>query len=121
MPPSGKAYTPRDQRARSLGAVEIPPARVRFFENTYDPAKPKLRAMLTSGGDSHDLSVTADAARTQWKANGLVALQADAGASNRLHIRLGLSRPFPAMPDQCYVQMNGDIFYERTRGDEFCV
>src|SRR5262249_36321942 len=110
MPVSGKAYMPRDQRARSLGAVQIQPAQVHFFENRYDPARPKLRARLANDGRQYDLSVTAAAARTRWQANGLGALQADAAASNRLHVRLGLSRPFPAMPDQCYVQMNGVYF-----------
>jgi hypothetical protein len=103
---SGKAYVPAGHRGRSLGAVDIAAAQIEFFEDAYQGGNPKLRARLTIGGVVYDLSVPADAARTRWKTGGLAALQADVQAGRRLHVRVGLSRPFPAMPNQCYAQSN---------------
>jgi hypothetical protein len=107
---SGKAYVPAGHNGRSLGAVDIAAAQIGFFEDSYQGGNPKLRARLTMGGVVYDLSVPADAARTRWKTGGLAALQADVQAGRRLHIRVGLSRPFPAMPNQCYAQINGIYF-----------
>lgn len=104
---SGKAYVPRDHRARSLGAIEVPPDRIVFFEDNYNAAKTRLRARVTDNAVLYDMSVTADAARTRWKTAGLAALQGDLQAGGRVHLRVGLSRPFPAMPNQCYAQING--------------
>ncbi len=109
-PPSGKAYVPTGDNVRSLGAVEIRSNQLQFHQNTYNPNKPKLRARFTIGGNLYDLPVTADAARTRWQQNGLAALQGDVQASRRLHVRVGLSRPFAAMPNQCFVQINGVYF-----------
>ncbi len=109
-PPSGKAYVPAGDNVRSLGAVEIRPNQLQFHQNTYNPNNPKLRARITIGGNLYDLPVTADAARTRWQQNGLAALQGDVQASRRLHVRVGLSRPFAAMPNQCFVQINGVYF-----------
>lgn len=105
--PSGKAYVPRDFAGPSLGAITVQTNQISIFENTTDPAKPKLRAHLTEGGVRYDLALTSDAARTRWLAAGLAALQADIGASAHVHIRLGLSRPFWGQPNECYAQING--------------
>jgi hypothetical protein len=104
---SGKAYVPAGHNGRSFGAVEIASDRLVFFEDAYQGGNPKLRAKLTMGGIVYDLSVPADAARTRWKTAGLTTLQADQRASRRIHVRAGLSRPFPAMPNHCYAQING--------------
>jgi putative nucleic acid modification protein with dual OB domain len=106
-PTSSKPCVPKGQHARSLGAVEIMQNQIKFYENTYDPKKPRLYGLLTIGASHYDLSVTADAARTRWKNSGLAALQADIKASRRLHVRLGLSRPWGTKPEQCYPQING--------------
>jgi hypothetical protein len=109
-PLSGKAYVPAGRNSRSLGAVEIGPNQLQLFQNTYYPKKPKLRARIEISGKLYDLPVTADAARTRWQQSGLAALQGDVQASARLHVRVGLSRPFAAMPTQCFVQINGIYF-----------
>jgi len=109
-PSSRKAYVPMGHYGRSLGAIEIAPAEITFFENTFDTNKPKLRARVTSDGNVYDLSVPADATRTRWKVAGLSGLRADVQASNRIHIRVGLSRPFLAKPNDCYSQVNGVLF-----------
>lgn len=107
---SEKAYVPSGHVGRSLGAVEVAPGRITLYEDTFNPAKPKLRALINERNARYDLSITADAARSRWKTGGLAALQADLQASGRVHLRLGLSRPFPAMPNQCYAQVNGLYF-----------
>jgi hypothetical protein len=109
-PRSGKAYVPAGHVGRSLGAIDKLPNQVVLHENNYDPRKPKLRAFITDGGTIYDLPVTAEAARSIWIANGLAGLNAALQACTRVHVRLGLSRPFPAMPNECYVQINGLYF-----------
>lgn len=106
---SGKAYVPRNYQGRSLGAIEIEPVAIDFYENAFQGNAPKLRAMISDGGLTYDLAVTADAARTRWQQGGLNALCADVEASELVHVRLGLSRPFPARPDECFAQINGLI------------
>lgn len=106
-PPSGKAYVPAGHNGRSLGAIEITPAQLRFFEDAYPGKKTKLRARLVVDGNWYNLSVTADAARTRWLQNGLAALQGDVQASGRLHVRVGLSRPWGGRPNECVAQING--------------
>lgn len=104
---SGKAYVPRDFAGPSLGAITIPTNQLSIFENTYDPAKPKLRAHVVDGGVRYDLALTSDAARTRWLTAGLNALRADIEGCTNVHVRLGLSRPFWGRPDECYAQING--------------
>jgi hypothetical protein len=106
---NGKASVPRDFRGRSLGAVEVDPKALTFFENSFGNKPTKLRALIQEGGAAYDLGVTADAAVARWSAGGLKGLNADVAASRRVHVRVGLSRPFAARPDDCFVQINGLI------------
>lgn len=108
--PSGKAYVAKDFLGPSLGAILVTPNSLTLYENTYNANKPKLRAKLTENGNQYDLAVTADAARSRWLSANLSALQADINACNQVHVRVGLSRPFPQRPDECYVQINGLYF-----------
>ncbi len=108
--PSTKAYVPKDAKVRSLGACNTSPANVRFQENLYKPEKPKLRATVTDAGLAYDLAVTSEATIARWKAAGLAGLRADLAASDRIHLRLGLSRPFSQRPNECYAQLNGLYF-----------
>jgi hypothetical protein len=108
--PSSKAYVTLGHQGRSLGAVELAPNHLTIHINSYDPAKPKLRAYINVGQNVYDLSVTAAGARQRWLADGVDALREDVHASDRLHVRVGLSRPFPAMPHHCYAQVNGLYF-----------
>ena len=107
---SRKPYVQVGHVGRSLGAIELAPRQIAFQENTFDPSKRKLRANLSVGGLRYDLSVTAEAVRARWLAGGLSALRADVEASKRIHLRVGLSRPFRDKPDQCFLQVNGVYF-----------
>jgi hypothetical protein len=105
---SEKAYVPAGARTNSLGAIEIKPRQIRFYEEAVASGKRRLRALIDQGGVEYDLSVPADAARTRFLAGGIAALLAEANASNLLHVRVGLSRAFADAP--CYAQVNGIIF-----------
>ncbi|MGQ0686706.1 dual OB domain-containing protein [Bradyrhizobium sp.] len=106
---NSKAYVPTGNKGRSLGAIEIPPSDIIFFEHQWQNENPKLRARVTSAGRVYDLSVPAEAARTRWRSAGLAAVKADVKASTRVHIRAGLSRPMQSRPNECYSQLNGVI------------
>lgn len=107
---SGKAHVTAGTQTCSLDAIEIDPASISFYEDSPAPGKRKLRAKIDQGGVEYDLSVPADAARTRFLAGGVAALEADAQASQSVHVRLGLCRPFAAMPNSCYAQVNGLYF-----------
>jgi hypothetical protein len=107
---SGKPYVMKDNVGRSLGAVEVLASDLRFHVNTYDPKKPKLRAYLTEGNTQFDLPVTSDETNGVWKQHGLEALSDALQRFKRVHLRVGLSRPFGGRPE-CYAQINGVFFY----------
>jgi hypothetical protein len=106
---SGKAYVPAGTPTCSLDAIEVTPDQISFYQDSPS-GKPRLRAVITQDGVNYDLSVPADAARARFLAAGLATVEADAQASNLVHIRLGLCRPFAAMPNACYAQVNGLYF-----------
>jgi len=107
---SGKAHVAAGARTGSLDAIEIAPAQLSFYEDNPSPGKRRLRARIQEGGMVYDLSVPADAARSSFLAGGIAALNEDVRASKRIHVRIGLCRPFQAMPDHCYAQVNGLYF-----------
>lgn len=104
---SGKAYVPAGATVASLGAVEIDAGDIRFYEDVTMRGKRQLRAMVSEAGVDYDLSVPADTPRELFLTNGADAVQAQIQDCATLHVRIGLCRPFSAMPDKCYVQING--------------
>jgi hypothetical protein len=107
---SGKAHVAAGTQTGSLDAIEIKPDEISFYEDNPSPGKRRLRALIDEGGVEYDFSVPADAARHRVFAAGVAALEADAAASQTIHVRLGLCRPFAAMPNSCYAQVNGLYF-----------
>jgi len=107
---SGKAHVLAGAQTCSLDAIEIAPGAVSFYEDNPSPGKRQLRALIDQDGVEYDLSVPADAAKSRLLAGGIAALEADAQASQSIHVRLGLCRPFAAMPNSCYAQVNGLYF-----------
>ncbi|SCB10619.1 dual OB domain-containing protein [Rhizobium hainanense] len=107
---SGKAHVTAGSQVCSLDAIDLEPEAISFYEDNPAPGKRQLRALIDQDGVEYDLSVPADAAKTRFLADGVAALQADAQASQRIHVRLGLCRPFEAMPNSCYAQVNGLYF-----------
>jgi hypothetical protein len=107
---SGKAHVAAGTQTCSLDAIEIDPGSISFYEDNPAPGKRRLRVLIDQDGVEYDLSVPADAARTRFLAGGVAALEAHAQASQVIHVRLGLCRPFAAMPNSCYAQVNGLYF-----------
>lgn len=105
---SGKAYVPADTATSSLGAIEVLPGAIHLYEDNLPGNKRRLRAVLQHAGLGYDLSVTADAAKERFLANGLPALVAEIQQAARLHVRVGLARAFNDAP--CYAQVNGLYF-----------
>jgi putative nucleic acid modification protein with dual OB domain len=103
--PSRKAYVPAGHNGRSLGALDLEPNNLIYFEKQFGNENPKLRARITVDSVLYDMPVTADATRERWRTAGIQALRTDVQNANRLHVRVGLARPFPA--DQCFSQVNG--------------
>ena len=95
---SGKAHVVADTQTCSLDAIEIEAGSVAFYEDNPSPGKRRLRARIDQDGVQYDFSVPADAARSRFLAGGVTALEADAKVSQSIHVRLGLCRPFAAMP-----------------------
>lgn len=107
---SGKAHVVAGTQTGSLDAIEIAPGSISFYMDNPSPGKRRLRAVIDENGVEYDFSVPADAARSRFLSDGVAALQADAAATRSIHIRLGLCRPFAAMPNSCYAQINGIYF-----------
>jgi len=107
--PSGTAHVPSGNKGPSLGAVDLMPTQVVFYEDSYKD-KTKLRASINDGHASYNLPVPADAARSRWQKSGLKGLRSDLASCTRVHLRVGLSRPMSTMPDRCYCQVNGLYF-----------
>ena len=107
---SGKAHVVAGIQTGSLDAILIQPGSISFYEDNPSPGKRRLRALIDQAGVEYDFSVPADAARSRFLAGGVAALEADAAASQSIHVRLGLCRPFAAMPNSCYAQVNGLYF-----------
>lgn len=107
---SGKAHVIAGTQTVSLDAIEVDPSEISFYEDNPAPGKRRLRALIDQDGIEFDFSVPADAARIRFLAGGVAALEADAQASQTIHVRLGLCRPFAAIPNSCYAQVNGLYF-----------
>jgi hypothetical protein len=79
---------------------------ISFVENNWN-GKRKLRVSHRVGDVTLNVGVTATNIRQRFLGGGVAAVDADFLVNRQLHLRIGLSRPFHARPDECYVQING--------------
>jgi hypothetical protein len=101
-----KAYAPAGADCGSLAGLEIPGASLKLAEHRFEgSAKPE--AWLQLGGQTLHLSVAAKNLKQAYIKDGLDAARAMLAGADRLHVRLGLARPWQEHPDQCYLQVNG--------------
>lgn len=101
-----KAYVPAGSECGSLAGLILPVDQVTLFVNEYN-GKRRLRVRLPLRGRPVDLSVTAKDFRQIFERQGLDGANALVADSRRIHVRLGLARPWPDYPDRCYLQTNG--------------
>jgi len=107
---SGKAYVKVTKPIGSLDAIDIGAGQISFQTETNKKGRLQLRAIITERDARYNFSVPAHAAIVRFRAAGIAGLEDDARRSAKIHVRLGLARPFPDTPDQCYAQVNGLYF-----------
>jgi hypothetical protein len=93
---------PRAQ-CSSLVSVQVPKANVTFSE-----VFGKLKATVNDGAASYQLTVSSKELKEAWRSGGLAAVNNAIPARDRLHIRVGLARPFDD-PPKCYAMLNGAL------------
>jgi putative nucleic acid modification protein with dual OB domain len=96
-------HVPAGANCRSLGGIEIDRAMLTLSVDRWD--ENKLRGMIR--GPNVNLKVPATTVRRAFLEGGLPAAQALLPERGRIQVRIGLSRPFPARPNECFVQING--------------
>ncbi len=101
-----RAYVPAGAACGSLAGQAVDAQTVRLFDDVYGEGH-RLRTKMSVGGHVLNLSVTAKNLKQAFRGEGLPAAQALVPAEGRIHVRLGLARPFKDHPDRCYLQVNG--------------
>jgi hypothetical protein len=80
-----------------------------FVESNWHGTR-KLRGLIRGGPinfGTANFGITATTYRQVFLSEGLDAVSALQPADGRIHVRIGLSRPFAARPNECFVQING--------------
>lgn len=101
-----KAYVSAGAPCGSLAGLELAAADIRLAERKYHD-ETKLEAVLDLEGHELHLSVAAKDLKQAYQKEGLKASRSLLGNPDRLHVRLGLARPWKDHPNQCYLQVNG--------------
>lgn len=101
-----KAYAPAGADCGSLAGIELRTEDLQLAERRFE-AQVKPEAHLLLGGHLLHLAVAAKDLKQAHQKNGLDAARALLAGADRLHVRLGLARPWQEHPDQCYLQVNG--------------
>lgn len=102
-----KAFVARGTKCASLGGIEIDPKGVVIEDYKNQNNKTRLRVWFSNGGQTLAPNLTSSEAHDRYQKKGLKALNDIIANAKRLHLRIGLARGFPAMPDRCYLQING--------------
>lgn len=103
---NGKPFVPVDTEAPSLRAVNISAKGLKFFEYEFD-GKKQIRCHMTIGSTTANISVTALDLRESYTGSGIAIVKQKFADADQIHVRVGLARTFPAMPNRCYMQVNG--------------
>lgn len=95
---------PKVAQCASLGAVRAEAADFRFYEDSYNPDKLKLRCQFNTGGSLFDLPVSSYRLCLRWRQIGVDQMNKRQGAFGQVHVRVGVARPFN---NGCYLMLNG--------------
>lgn len=93
---------PPGTNCRSLWGIEISQRNIELITE-FD----KLKAVIDDGEEQYVLSVSGHALKEVYQAGGVNAATATLPDVDRLHVRLGLARAFPAKPNECFLMVNG--------------
>ncbi len=107
---TGKIYVDANTQTCSLDSITITPGQISFYSKPNEKNQEKLRARISEKTNTYNFSVPADAALSLFSGGGVDALAHAANSSQKIHVRLGLSRPYVKIPNTCYVQINGLYF-----------
>ena len=86
---------------RSLWGLETTSDRLRFVEHFG-----KLKAVISDVTGRYQLAVAGLDLKRYYKNNGLIAMNNRLLTPRRLHLRLGLARPFEQQENKCYCLLN---------------
>jgi hypothetical protein len=100
------AYVKKDTPVSSLAALMVSRPNLEFFEDDYQGTK-SLRAYMTDSEAKYILPVVARNLRELYRSKGVAAVNQSLPASEDLHVRVGLARPWEKQPDKCTVMING--------------
>ena len=98
------SYVPRHTRCPPLGAIEVPVDNVQFITKNG-----KLRAnILDNDGKKYCLRVSCKYIRGVFKRDKDVReLNTALAGGGRVHLRIGLARPFLIQENHCHIMLNG--------------
>jgi hypothetical protein len=96
-----------DTKCPSLGAIEINRDDLKLLQKRWEDGPPKLRVVIAK--EQLDLGVTSTILRKAFSTGGLPAVERLVPKKAKLHLRMGLARPFGNYPNQCFLQINGIV------------
>ena len=99
-------YVLPNSQCESLGAVRANAVDFHFYEDHYNPDKPKLRCRFSDGSSRFDLAVSSYRLRLRWREIGVDEMNSKQGDFGQVHVRVGLARPW-ADNNRCYLMLNG--------------
>ena len=97
------AFVPAGSRSRSLIALEAEAESLSLFVDE----KSRLRGRLADPKGTYNLAVVSKSIRETWRLQGIDVVRSQLPTNGKLHIRIGLARPFDNQPDKCYLMING--------------
>lgn len=101
-----KAFVPAGADCGSLAGLEMPADALQLVERRFD-GEGKPEAHLHLAGRALHLAIAAKDIKQTYLKEDLDAARGMLTGADRLHVRLGLARPWDEHPDQCYLQING--------------
>lgn len=102
------SYVPQNTKCASLGAINITPSQLEFITENG-----KLRANLTDNDDQkYCLKISCKYIRDIFdKDKNIDILNNSLLSTDKIHLRIGLARPFLMQENHCYLMLNGLFLY----------
>ena len=100
-------FIPAGSQTHSLCGLNLPAESLRFKQEINYKGNKQLRAEFIDVNGRYNLPVVAKNLLDLYDSDGVDCVNRSLPTTGRLHIRIGLARPFDNQPNQCYVMMNG--------------
>jgi hypothetical protein len=102
-----KGHVPVGAECRSLGGLIVDTKGVQIESYCNSFGKNRLRLRFTTRGTALAPNITSSQAYARHAAGELGAVNREIASASKLILRVGLARAFEAMPNRCYLQING--------------